>query len=289
MPEDAPDDETTFSRPSAEELPRLIEALLFVSDGPVAEAALTRALGVQRAELNAAINALAERLQGRGTRVVRGPEGVQLVTAPDTAAAVEHFLGLEASRRLSPAALETLAVVSYRQPVTRAAVEAIRGVNSDASIATLRARGLIDIGGRADGPGRPLLFVTTQRFLEHFGLEHLDQLPELPELPDPAAASGAEPAAVVEPGEEITPEDGAENVEASRSADLDSPETKAPDPLPAGAPSAWVVPGAPGTLTRLTGFARRLVEAGPNRTLLPAAPAQLRLPPGPEAGAALGG
>jgi segregation and condensation protein B len=117
-------------------------------------------------------------------RLQRGPEGAQLVTAPEAAPYVEYFLGLEAQRRLSNAALETLAIVAYRQPVTRATVEAVRGVNSDASIATLRARGLLDEGGRAPGPGRPTLFVTTQRFLEHFGLERPEDLPPLEDLDD---------------------------------------------------------------------------------------------------------
>ena len=170
--------------PSAEALPALIEALLFVSDGPVEEGALARALQVPRRTLERALQPLAESLAERGVRLQRGPEGAQLITAPEAAPYVEYFLGLEAQRRLSSAALETLAIVAYRQPVTRATVEAVRGVNSDASIATLRARGLLDEGGRAPGPGRPTLFVTTQRFLEHFGLERPEDLPPLEDLDD---------------------------------------------------------------------------------------------------------
>ena len=170
--------------PSAEALPALIEALLFVSDGPVEEGALARALQVPRRTLERALQPLAESLAGRGVRLQRGPEGAQLITAPEAAPYVEYFLGLEEQRRLSSAALETLAIVAYRQPVTRATVEAVRGVNSDASIATLRARGLLDEGGRAPGPGRPTLFVTTQRFLEHFGLERPEDLPPLEDLDD---------------------------------------------------------------------------------------------------------
>ena len=175
---------------SVDALPALIEALLFVSDGPVEAGALAQALGVSRRRVEQALEPLAGSLGERGVRLQIGPEGVQLVTAPESAAHVEHFLGLEAKRRLSPAALETLAIVAYRQPVTRATVESIRGVNSDAAIATLRSRELIAVGGRAPGPGRASLFVTTQRFLEHFGLERPDQLPALDELGGPAAPAG---------------------------------------------------------------------------------------------------
>ena len=171
-----------FDEPTAEELPALLEALLFVADGPVPEPALARALGVTPGRARRALREVREGLDGRGVRLQWGPEGVQLVTAPEAAAAVEHFLGLESARRLSTAALEALAVIAYRQPVTRAAVEAIRGASSDGVLATLRARGLVERVGRAEGPGRPVLYGTTQRFLEHFGLERADHLPGLDEL-----------------------------------------------------------------------------------------------------------
>ncbi len=163
-------------------IPALIEALLFVSDGPVEPGALARALNIPRSRVERACSHLAESLGERGIRLQVGPEGAQLVTAPEAAPYVEQFLGVEGSRRLSNAALETLAVVAYQQPVTRAVIEAIRGVSSDAAIATLRTRGLIAEGGRAPGPGRPTLFVTTQRFLEHFGLQRPDDLPGLDDL-----------------------------------------------------------------------------------------------------------
>ncbi len=183
-----------FDEPSAEALPGLVEALLFVADGPTVEPALARALGVAPRQLRDALDTVAERLDGHGIRLLRGPEGVQLVTAPDAAAVVEHFLGLESGRRLSTAALETLAVVAYRQPVTRAAIEAVRGTSSDAVLATLRARGLIVRVGRADGPGRPALYGTTQRFLEHFGLEQAGDLPGLDELAERLGLDGADAA-----------------------------------------------------------------------------------------------
>jgi len=165
------------------ELPALLEALLFVADHPVDANYLARAVEVSVARVEHALDALAESLRDarRGVRLQRGPAGVQLVSAPEAAARVEHFLGLEANRRLSTAALETLAIIAYRQPVTRGQVDAIRGVSSDGAITTLRARELIEPAGHAPGPGRPTLFRTTQRFLEHFGLERPGQLPPLPE------------------------------------------------------------------------------------------------------------
>lgn len=214
---DAPvtEDDAAPPEPPPQALPALIEALLFVADGPVEASALARALNVTRRRLEGAFEPLAESLANRGTRLQTGPDGVQLVTAPEVALYVEYFLGLEAKRKLSNAALETLAVVAYRQPVTRATVESIRGVNSDAPIATLRARGLIAEGGRAPGPGRPLLFVTTQRFLEHFGLERPEDLPELPPLEEPGPPPdapqplpGMEAPAVAPPATDAAPAEG---------------------------------------------------------------------------------
>ena len=166
-----------------ESIPSVLEALLFVADEPIAASALGRALDLKPPQVRRGLDELAEALRdgARGVRLQQGPDGAQLVTAPEVATTVEHFLGLEANRRLSNAALETLAIVAYRQPVTRHVIDQIRGVSSDGAIATLRTRGLIEGIGRAPGPGRPLLFSTTQRFLEHFGLERPDELPPLPE------------------------------------------------------------------------------------------------------------
>ena len=221
-----------FPEPSAEALPALAEALLFVSDGPVAESALARALGAAPRALARALAGLEASLEGRGVRLQRGPEGVQLITAPHAAAAVEHFLGVESRRRLSTAALETLAVVAYRQPVTRAAIEAIRGSSSDATLATLRARGLVERTGRAGGPGRPALYGTTQRFLEHFGLRGSGDLPGLDEL---AGRLGMDRPA----GQPSLPGGGPPGAE---------PETPAPD---GGTPVAAAEPETPPGQPRL--------------------------------------
>ena len=164
-------------------LPMVLESLLFVADHPIEESYLARALDVTSTRIERALDDLAETLRSgeRGIRLQRGPEGAQLVTAPEAAPRIEHFLGLEASRKLSTAALETLAIIAYRQPITRGQIDTIRGVSSDGAVATLRARALIAPAGYAAGPGRPMLFQTTQRFLEHFGLERAGQLPPLPD------------------------------------------------------------------------------------------------------------
>jgi segregation and condensation protein B len=159
-----------------------LEAVLFVADAPVSQQRLAEALEIPTTLIPGALEALERALVGRGLRLQRQGELVQLVTAPEVASAVERFLGLATPARLSNAALETLAVIAYRQPVTRAQIEQVRGVNADRAIATLLAHGLIEEVGRLDAPGRPVLFGTTFEFLEHFGLR---SLAELPPLPDP--------------------------------------------------------------------------------------------------------
>ena len=165
------------------------------------ERTLARVLEATPGRLGAALELLGVSLGDRGLRLQRGPEGAQLVTAPELASEVEGFIGVEGRRRLSAAAMETLAIVAYRQPITRGQIERIRGVSSDAALATLRARDLVVEVGRAPGPGRPSLFGVTQRFLEHFGIESLRQLPPLedddasPEAPDEMADEMADEAA----------------------------------------------------------------------------------------------
>lgn len=156
-----------------------VEALLFVAEEPPTIAQLARALEVPAEAIEEALNALQERLKERGLRLQRHRDRVQLVTAPEAAEDVRRFLGLSGGTRLSMAALETLAIIAYRQPITRAEIEAIRGVNCDGVLRTLLARGLIEEVGRAEGPGRPILYGTTMLFLQHFGLRSVADLPPL--------------------------------------------------------------------------------------------------------------
>ena len=156
-----------------------IESLLFVSGRPLEFAELRKLLDIDEASLTNGLQALTHQLesQERGIRLQRLGEQVQLVTAPENARYIAALLDLPMTARITSAALETLSVISYRQPITRAQIEAIRGVNSDRSVASLIQHGLIAEIGRAQTIGRPALFATTPEFLQQFGLTSLEQLP----------------------------------------------------------------------------------------------------------------
>jgi len=156
-----------------------IEALLFVAPGAVSINQLATALGIPNRAVENALGELVQNYQTRGIRLQRHSGRVQLTSAPEAAEAIETFLGLEATSRLSSAALEALAIIAYQQPVTRPQVDSIRGVNSDGVMKNLLHKGLIQEIGRAEGPGRPILYSTTPEFLGHFGLTSLEELPPL--------------------------------------------------------------------------------------------------------------
>lgn len=157
-----------------------LEALLFVAPGAVSLSQLASALEISSKEVQQGLKALEGEYHQRGLRLQWHAGRVQLTTAPEVAPWVEHFLGLESSTRLSQAALEVLAIIAYKQPVTRPEVDAIRGVNSDSALKSLLSKGLIEEVGRSEGPGRPILYATTAEFLQHFGLNSLAELPPLP-------------------------------------------------------------------------------------------------------------
>ncbi|MCC6260261.1 MAG: SMC-Scp complex subunit ScpB [Anaerolineales bacterium] len=157
-----------------------IEAMLFVSAEPVAVAQLAAALEVTASVVEKGLKELEELLAKRGLRLQRNAgRGVQMTTAPEIASLVEKFLGLEAVTHLSRAALETLAIIAYQQPCTRPHVDSVRGVNSDGMMKSLLSKGLIQEAGRAEGPGRPILYSTSPEFLQHFGLSSIVELPPL--------------------------------------------------------------------------------------------------------------
>jgi segregation and condensation protein B len=167
---------------------RALEALLFVSDEPLATAVIAHALEVDRRTGEAMCERLATDLEERGSGLVLRPVagGWRLFTHPDTQSVVERFILSSRQARLTKASLETLAIVAYKQPVTRHQVSSIRGVNSDGVLRALTDRGLIEEAGRDEGPGRPLLYGTTPQFLERLGLPSLAALPSLaPLLGDP--------------------------------------------------------------------------------------------------------
>jgi segregation and condensation protein B len=156
-----------------------IEALLFVAPGSVGINQIATALGVTNRAVEKALAQLDEEYQGRGIRLQRHSGRIQMTSAPEAAEAIQTFLGLEATSRLSSAALEALAIIAYQQPTTRPQVDSVRGVNSDGVMKNLLHKGLIQEVGRADGPGRPILYSTTPEFLGHFGLTSLEELPPL--------------------------------------------------------------------------------------------------------------
>jgi len=166
---------------SSFDLPALIEALLFVSSNPVSLNHLAAVLEISTSQVEEAIRELENRLLSTASpsyiRLQKHQGRFQLTTAPEIATFIEKFLGLETSSRLTQAALETLAVIAYRQPITRPQIEAIRGVNSDSVLKTLLSKGLIQEVGRAEAPGRPILYAITTEFLQHFGFSSLEQLP----------------------------------------------------------------------------------------------------------------
>ena len=161
------------------DVPAALEALLFVSAEPVTTSQLATALDLSVSAVEQGLTQLDSELQTRGLRLQRHGGRMQLTTAPEMAEAVERFLGLEATSRLSKAALETLAIVAYQQPVTRPYIEGVRGVSSDGVMKSLLGKGLVQEVGRAEGPGRPILYGTAPDFLQHFGLNSLTELPAL--------------------------------------------------------------------------------------------------------------
>lgn len=163
-------------------LPAQVEALLLIAPSPTLIARFAQVLDVDEATVQSVLADLSEtyRSDRRGLRIVQKGDRVHLTTAPEAALLIERFLGLDLTARLSAAALETLAVIAYRQPLTRGDIESIRGVNCDGVLRTLIARELIEPVGRLEQPGRPFLYGTTLQFLQYFGLEGLDRLPPLP-------------------------------------------------------------------------------------------------------------
>lgn len=197
-------------------LSQVVEALLFSAQKPLSTRELVTAIKsagdadellpnefsrATEAEVAAALEQLKiEYIQGgRAFQLVEKAEGWQLVSDPAYASWVRQLFPAAKPARLTPPSLETLAIVAYRQPITRADVEAVRGVAVDGVLQSLMERGLVKIAGRAEVPGRPLLYETTQFFLEHFGLRDLDELPNAEELrtrylPSAASAKPAPPA-----------------------------------------------------------------------------------------------
>ena len=160
-------------------LSALVEAILFVSPEPISAAQISTLLELTPREVKNALEELELHYQGRGIRLQYHKKKIQITSAPEAAPILESMLELETTSTLSQAALETLSIVAYQQPITRPMIDSIRGVNSDGVLRTLLNKGLIDDVGRAEGPGRPILYSTTTEFLKHFGLSSYEELPPL--------------------------------------------------------------------------------------------------------------
>lgn len=186
------------------ELGALVEALLLVSPEPPTIEELSAGAEVPREEIDRAL-AWLEQQDDRGWIVQRHGRRIHLATAPRFADKIRLFLGLDREARLSSASLETLALVAYQQPVTRAEIEAVRGVDSSGVLAKLHARGLIEPVARLATVGNPIQYGTTAEFLNHFGLRSLADLPPLGEIGGKDGKTLLESAALVEPQEESTP------------------------------------------------------------------------------------
>jgi segregation and condensation protein B len=165
---------------------QIVEAVLFASDAPLTASEIARAdESLDEDQVEEALQALRAEYDdaGRAFELVALAEGHQIITRPEYAPYLERFDNVPRPSRLSGPALETLAIIAYRQPIGRLEIEYVRGVGVSGVIRTLQERHLIDVVGRAEGLGRPLLYGTTRHFLEHFGFRSLEELPRPEELP----------------------------------------------------------------------------------------------------------
>ncbi len=164
----------------------VLECMLFVSPQPLSVKHVADSLGIEESTVDEAIHDLRLDYGGRGLQIVRIAGGYQMCTRPEFAGSISALLKPERTR-LSRAALETLAIIAYRQPMTQPEIDAIRGVNSDGVVKTLVEKNLVKQVGRRETPGRPMLYATTDEFLNHFGLSSITDLPELEDvsIPEP--------------------------------------------------------------------------------------------------------
>ena len=208
-----------------------LEALLFVAEKPLSRQELRTVARLSADEVDEKLGDLELQLRDRGIRLVSQGDRVMLGTSPESGALIARYLGADAIR-LSPAALETLAIIAYRQPVTRGVIERIRGVDSGHVVRGLLHRRLIHELGRAETPGRPILYGTSMEFMERFGLTSLDDLPPLEaEIAAQLAQAEVDAKAESEGEEETAPSDASD-----RAADEAAADVEAEDQEPEGAP-----------------------------------------------------
>ncbi len=186
-------------------LEQRLEAMITVALEPVSAAELADVLEVETAVVTASLNALRDEYleQRRGFQLTELASGWVMQSSPDVADTVSRFANRDVSHRLSSAALETLAIIAYRQPISRAQVSALRGVNVDGVVRLLEQRGYIEEKGRANGPGLPIIYGTSELFLDRLGLAAIDQLPPIESFMDPIEAALAVADHIINAGADV--------------------------------------------------------------------------------------
>lgn len=208
---------------SVQDIQRAVEAILFAAGYPVKYEKLSEVIGLPQRDLRGLIASMAEGYRDRGIQLLMYPDACQLTTREVFAPYIREALGIKRGGNLSASSLEVLAVVAYNQPVTRAYVDTVRGVDSSYAVTSLLDKGLIEAVGRLDAPGRPMLYGTTEKFLRVFGLSSLADLPETEALD--VAAAQAEGVMIEEDKSQLTidssdkPADSAEGENAPADAE----------------------------------------------------------------------
>ena len=187
---------------TVEDVKRAIEAILFAAGYPVKYEKLSEVIGLPRRDLRALIESMSREYDGRGIQLLLYPDTCQLTTKEVFAPYIREALGIKRGGNLSASSLEVLAVVAYNQPVTRAYIDTVRGVDSSYAVTSLLDKGLIEAVGRLDAPGRPMLYGTTDKFLRVFGLGSLAELPETEALG--VASANAEGVIIEEDKSQLT-------------------------------------------------------------------------------------
>src|SRR5262245_47531712 len=207
----------------------VLEAVLFVSGEPIPIARLATVIAVSKAEIEQALNLLSQQLAQdcRGIQLVKLAGGYRLVTKPDYAPWLKRLDKAKAAQKLSRSALESLAIIAYKQPLVRSEIEEIRGVETSGVLRTLLERKLVRIVGRKEVPGRPIMYGTTKFFLEHFGLQDLSQLPPLREFKE----LGESEQALLPIEEESLAADSGDLAEGTIDFDAESGETLLQEPV----------------------------------------------------------
>jgi len=211
----------------SEEVKAIIENVLLAADQPVSEAQFKNLFGqeVEKVSLKSVLNELIDEYSLRNLQILQVAEGYQLCTRHDYSDWVRKFLKFDKTTKLSQPSLDTLAIIAYKQPLTKAEVEEIRGVDSSGVVRTLLEKKVISPAGRKKVPGRPIMYRTTRKFLEYFGLKDLSDLPTLEDFTESELEEGTPPDQTTLPFDELSGDDGDEMVDATS-----EPKTQSTDP-----------------------------------------------------------